>query len=47
MLHAKIVNIKEKKLSLSEAEKIISSSDFGASIYLLEQFVTRITIKVL
>ena len=33
MLHAKIVNIKEKKLSLSEAEKIISSSDFGASIY--------------
>ena len=33
MLHAKIVNIKEKKISLSEAEKIISSSDFGASIY--------------
>ena len=33
MFHAKIVNIKEKKISLSEAEKIISSSDFGASIY--------------
>ena len=33
MLHAKVVNIKEKKISLSEAEKIISSSDFGASIY--------------
>ena len=33
MLHAKIVNIKEKKISLSEAEKIISSSDYGASIY--------------
>ena len=33
MLHAKIVNIKEKKISLSEAEKISTSSDFGASIY--------------
>ena len=33
MLHANVVNIKEKKISLSEAEKIISSSDFGASIY--------------
>ena len=33
MLHAKIVNIKEKKISLSEAEKFISSSDYGASIY--------------
>ena len=33
MLHATIVNIKEKKISLSEAEKFISSSDYGASIY--------------
>ena len=33
MLHAKIINIKENKISLSEAEKIISSSEFGASIY--------------
>ena len=33
MLHAKVVNIKEKKISLSEAEKIISSFDYGASIY--------------
>tara|TARA_B100001564_G_scaffold253367_1_gene215465 strand:- start:182 stop:634 length:453 start_codon:yes stop_codon:yes gene_type:complete len=33
MLHAKIINIKEKKISLSEAEKFISSSDYGASIY--------------
>ena len=33
MLHAKIVNIKEKKISLSEAEKVISSFDYGASIY--------------
>jgi len=33
MFHAKIINIKEKKISLSEAEKFISSSDFGASIY--------------
>ena len=33
MLHATIVNIKEKKISLSEAEKFISSSNYGASIY--------------
>ena len=35
MFHAKIVNIKEKKISLSEVEKKISSSDFGASIYFI------------
>ena len=33
MLHAKVIDIKEKKLTLSEAERFISSSDFGASIY--------------
>ena len=33
MLHAKVIDINEKKLTLSEAEKFISSSDFGASIY--------------
>ena len=33
MLHAKIINIKERKISLTEAEKFISSSDYGASIY--------------
>ena len=33
MLHAKVINIREKKLTLSEAEKFVSSSDFGASIY--------------
>ena len=33
MLHAKIINIKDKKLSIVEAEKFISSSDFGASIF--------------
>ena len=33
MLHAKVINVKEKKLTLSEAERFISSSDFGASIY--------------
>ena len=27
------VNIKERKISLTEAEKFISSSDYGASIY--------------
>ena len=30
MLHTKIIDIKDKKLSLAEAEKFISSSDFGA-----------------
>ena len=33
MLHAKIVNTKERKISLLEAEKVISSFDYGASIY--------------
>ena len=33
MLHAKVIDIKEKKLTLSEAEKFVSSSNFGASIY--------------
>ena len=33
MLHAKIVDIKEKKICLSDAEKFISSNTFGASIF--------------
>ena len=33
MLHTKVVDIKEKKLSIKEAENFISSSDFGASIF--------------
>ena len=33
MLHAKIVNTKEKKLSIIEAENFISSHDYGASIF--------------
>ena len=33
MLHAKIVDIKKKKISLSDAEKFISSNTFGASIF--------------
>ena len=32
MLHTKIVNSKDAKLLISEAENFISSSDFGASI---------------
>ena len=32
MLHTKVINIKEKKLSILEAENFISSSQFGASI---------------
>ena len=35
MLHTKIIDIKDKKLSLVEAEQFISSSDFGASIFFL------------
>ena len=33
MLHTKIIDTKDKKLSLVEAEQFISSSDFGASIF--------------
>ena len=33
MLHARVIDIKEKKLTLSEAEEFVSSSNFGASIY--------------
>ena len=33
MLHTKVIDIKEKKLSITEAESFISSSDFGASIF--------------
>ena len=33
MLHTKVIDIKEKKLSITEAESFISSFDFGASIF--------------
>ena len=33
MFHAKIVDTKEKKISLSDAEKFISSNTYGASIF--------------
>ena len=33
MLHTKIIDIKERKLSISLAEDFISSSKFGASIF--------------
>ena len=33
MLHTKIIDIKKRKISLTEAEKFISSFDYGASIY--------------
>ena len=33
MLHTKIINSKDSKLSISEAESFISSSKFGASIF--------------
>ena len=33
MLHAKVIDTKEKKLSIIEAENFISSHDYGASIF--------------
>ena len=33
MLHLKLINTNEKKLSILEAENFISSSEFGASIF--------------
>ena len=33
MLHAKIIDIKKEKIELSNAEKFIASSKYGASIY--------------
>ena len=33
MLHTKVIDIKDKKLSLVEAEQFISSSELGASIF--------------
>ena len=33
MLHAKIVDIKKEKIELSNAEKFIASSKYGASVY--------------
>ena len=36
MLHTKIIDIKNKKLSIIEAENFITSTEFGASIFFLE-----------
>ncbi len=33
MLHTNIIDIKKKKLSINDAEKFISSSNYGASIF--------------
>ena len=33
MLHTKIVDSKDKKLSINDAEKFIASVEFGASIF--------------
>ena len=35
MLHTKIIDIKKNKILISEAEKFIQNSKFGASIYFL------------
>ncbi len=35
MLHTKIINSKDSKLLITEAENFISSSDFGASIFFI------------
>ena len=37
MLHTKIINIKDKKLSIVEAEKFISSSDLVHQYFFQEQ----------
>ena len=47
MLHTKIVDSKERKLLIIEAEKFISSSNFGASIIFQERLEIKITIKLL
>jgi len=33
MLHAKVINLKIEKIKITNAEKFITSSKFGASIY--------------
>ncbi len=33
MLHAKVINIKEKKIEISRAEEFVASTKFGASIF--------------
>ena len=51
MLHTKIIDIKDSKLSIEKAENFISSQDFGASIFFTgtvrnqnnDQIVTGIT----
>ena len=35
MLHTDIIDIKQKKLSVKDAEKFISSANYGASIICL------------
>ena len=51
MLHTKIIDTKDSKLSIQKAENFISSQDYGASIYFTgtvrnqnnDQIVTGIT----
>ncbi|MBD1151288.1 molybdenum cofactor biosynthesis protein MoaE, partial [Pelagibacterales bacterium SAG-MED25] len=51
MLHTKIVDVKDSKLSIQKAENFISSQDYGASIFFTgtvrnqnnDQIVTGIT----
>ena len=46
MLHTKIIDTKDSKLSIQKAENFISSQDYGASIFLLAQFEIKIMIKL-
>ena len=46
MLHAKIVDTKEKKLSIIEAQNFIASHDYGASIFFTGTVSNQTTIKV-
>ncbi|GIS66503.1 MAG: hypothetical protein CM1200mP5_2870 [Candidatus Pelagibacterales bacterium] len=45
MLHAKIIDIKKEKIEVDKAENFISSSKFGASLFLKELLEKIMIIK--
>ncbi len=48
MLHTKIIDTKDSKLSIQKAENFISSQDYGASIFFTGTVrVMKIIIKLL
>ena len=46
MLHTKIIDIKDKKLSIVEAENFISSNDFGASAMIQNKNTSEMSIAL-